>query len=66
MDLLFTFSIGEISYHLLKDSLVDIYEAEEGHTVKEILERYRFDQLRPLTGPTHPVETSQVVSRFQA
>jgi predicted Fe-Mo cluster-binding NifX family protein len=66
IDLLFTFSIGEISYHVLKDNLVDIYEAEEGHTVKEIIERYRFDQLRALTGPTHSVETSQAVSRLKA
>ena len=66
IDLLFTFSIGEISYPVLKDNLVDIYEAEEGHTVKEVIERHRLDQLRPLTGPTHPVETSQAVSRLQA
>jgi len=66
IDLLFTFNIGEISYHMLKDNLVDIYETEEGHTVKEIIERYRLDQLRPLTGPTHPVETSQTVSRLKA
>jgi cation diffusion facilitator family transporter len=65
IDLLFTFSIGEISYPILKDNLVDIYAAEEGHSVKEIIERYRLDQLQPLTGPTHPVEKSQVASRFK-
>ena len=66
IDLLFTPNIGEISYHMLKDNLVDIYEADEGHTVKEMLERYRCGQLRPLTSPTHSVETSQAVSRLQA
>jgi predicted Fe-Mo cluster-binding NifX family protein len=65
IDLLFTFNIGEISYHVLKDNLVDIYEAKEGSTVKEIIESYRLDQLQSLTGPTHSVETSQVVNRLK-
>ena len=66
IDLLFTASIGEISYPFLKDNLVDIYEAEQGRTVKEMVERYRFEGLRPLSGPTHPVETSQAVIRLPA
>jgi len=45
---------------MLKDNLVDIYKAEEGLSVKEIVENYRLNQLRPLTSPTHSVEESQV------
>ena len=59
IDLLFATNIGEIAYHLLKNNFVDIYKAEEGRTVKEILAGYRDNQLRPLTGPTHSVEMSQ-------
>ena len=64
IDLLFTFNIGKISYHLLKDNLVDIYKAEEGSTVKDIIECYRLNQLQPLTCPTHSVEAHQVVHRL--
>ena len=60
IDLLFTSNIGEISFHVLKDNLVDIYKAKEGHSVKEIINSYRLNQLQPLTCPTHSVEESQV------
>jgi len=62
IDVLFTSNIGEISFHMLKDNLVDIYKAEEGLSVKEIVESYRLNQLRPLTSPTHSVEESQVAN----
>ena len=65
LDLVFVTNIGEISYYMLKDNLVDVYRVEEGLSVKEIVERYRLNQLEPITEPTHPVEESQVVSQFQ-
>ena len=60
IDLLFTSNIGEISFHVLKDNLVDIYKAQEGLSVNEIINSYRLDLLQPLNYPTHTVEESQV------
>ena len=60
LDLLFTSEIGEISFHMLKDNFVDIYRVEEDLSVREITEKYREGQIKPLTTPTHPVEESQV------
>ncbi len=65
LDLVFVSNIGEITYYMLKDSLVDIYKAEEGLSVKETVQRYRLNQLELITEPTHPVEESQVISQFQ-
>ena len=65
LDLVFVSNIGEITYYMLKDSLVDIYKAEEGLSVKEVMQRYRLNQLEPITEPTHPVEESQVITQFQ-
>jgi len=65
LDLVFVSNIGEITYYMLKDSLGEIYKAEEGLSVKETVQRYRLNQLEPITEPTHPVEESQIVSQFQ-
>jgi cation diffusion facilitator family transporter len=65
LDLVFVSNIGEIAYYMLKDNLVDVYRVEEGLSVKEIVQRYRLNQLEPITEPTHPVEESQIVSQFQ-
>lgn len=60
IDLLFTFSIGEISFHMLKDSLIDIYKVKDKLSIKQIINSYQLNQLHPLTCPTHSVEDSQV------
>ena len=60
LDLLFTSQIGEISFHMLKDNFVDICKAEEGVSIKEIIEKYHNNQLEQITAPTHSVEESQV------
>ena len=65
LDLVLISNIGEISYYMLKDNLVDIYRVEEGLSVREIVRRYHLNQLEPITAPTHPVEESLVVSQFQ-
>ena len=59
LDLLFTSQIGEISYHMLKDNLVDIYKAEEGHTVRQTIEKYRNHQVEQITAPIHSIEEAQ-------
>ena len=59
LDLLFTSQIGEISFHMLKDNFVDIYRAEECHTVRETIERYRNNQVKQITAPTHSIEEAQ-------
>jgi len=65
LDLVFVSNIGEIAYYMLKDNLVDIYKAEEGLSVKRVMQRYRLNQLELITEPTHPVEESQVISQFE-
>ena len=50
---------------MLKDKLVDVYKVEEGLSVKEVMQRYRLNQLELITGPTHAVEESQVITQFQ-
>lgn len=62
IDLLFTSKIGEISFYMLKDNFVDIYKAEEGFSIREILENYRNNQLEQVTSPTHSVEESHMGS----
>jgi len=65
LDLVLVSNIGEISYYMLKDNLADVYRVEAGLSVKEVMQRYRLNQLERITGPTHPVEESQVMSQFQ-
>ena len=60
VDLLFTAGIGEILFHMLKDSLIDIVKADEGLSAKKISKRYFQNQLHPLTDPTHSIEASLV------
>ena len=59
MDIVFTPKIGEIAFYMLKDHFVDIYRAEEGLTVREIIEKFRNNQSEPITAP-HPAEESEI------
>jgi len=59
LDIVFTPKIGEISFYMLKDHFVDIYRAEEGATVREVIEKLKNNQSEPLTAP-HPAEESEV------
>ena len=59
LDLLFTSQIGEISFHVLKDNFVDIYQAQQGLTVREIIERFQNHQIEQIMAPTHSVEQAQ-------
>jgi len=53
------FGIGEISFHVLKDNFVDIYQAQQGLTVREIIERFQNHQIEQIMAPTHSVEQAQ-------
>jgi len=59
LDMLFTSQIGEISFHMLKDNFVDIYNIAEGITVKDVITEYRNGRLNFLTVPTHFVEEAE-------
>ena len=65
LDLVFVSNIGEIAFYMLKDKLADVYRVEEGLSVKEVMQRYRLNQLELLAEPTHAVEESQVINQFQ-
>jgi predicted Fe-Mo cluster-binding NifX family protein len=41
---------------MLKNNFVDIYRAEEGISVREIIEKYRKNQIERITLPTHSAE----------
>jgi len=56
LDLVFTVQIGEISFYMLKDNFVDIFQIEEGLSVRDIIEKYRNNQLEEIIKPTHSLE----------
>jgi predicted Fe-Mo cluster-binding NifX family protein len=58
LDLLFTSRIGELSFYMLKDNFVDIYKINEDSTVKEVVEKYRSNQLEKIIAPTHSLDES--------
>ena len=59
LDMLFTSQIGEISFYMLKDNFVDIYNIEKGLTAREVIAKYRAGRLKRITEPTHPVEEAE-------
>ncbi|MBN1526414.1 MAG: cation diffusion facilitator family transporter [Candidatus Omnitrophica bacterium] len=59
LDLLFTSRIGELSFYMLKDSFVDIYKINEDSVVKEVIEKYRDNQLEQIVAPTHSLDESE-------
>jgi predicted Fe-Mo cluster-binding NifX family protein len=56
VNLLFVSSIGEISFHYLKNHYVDIFKIDEVLTVREIIRLYRENRLSPMTRPGLPVQ----------
>ncbi len=64
LDMLFTNKIGEISFYMLKENLIDIYQIlDENMTVKKVIELYRQNGLPRILKPTHSVEESEVESQ---
>jgi predicted Fe-Mo cluster-binding NifX family protein len=56
LDLLFTSQIGEISFHMLRDNFVGIYKTNEGLSVKDVIRKYRNQEIEQITQPTHCIE----------
>ncbi|MDQ7032307.1 MAG: cation diffusion facilitator family transporter [Desulfonauticus sp.] len=62
LDILFTSQIGEISFYMLKENCIDVYQIlEENVSVQQVIEMYRQNKLPRLTAPTHPADKSMVV-----
>ena len=59
MDIVFAPKIGEIAFHMLKDNFVDIFKADEGLTVQEVVRRYVDGDLEEIIAP-HPAEESEI------
>lgn len=57
-DLLFTSAIGDLPLFLLTQSCIAVYTSRGGSTVRELIEKYRRQELRRITGATHFVGTS--------
>lgn len=60
VDVLLTSRIGEISFYMLKDNLVDIYKVDEDQTLRDVLTRFQQKLLPSVTHPTHSVDESLV------
>ncbi|SMD01658.1 cation diffusion facilitator family transporter [Desulfocicer vacuolatum DSM 3385] len=59
-DILFAASIGEISFHILKSNMIDVFKAEAGKSVKETIDDYYTKKLTRLEQPVHLIEESQI------
>ena len=59
LDIVFTPRIGEIAFHMLKDNFIDIYRADAGAAVREIMKQYQNGEINPITAP-HPAEESEI------
>ncbi|HQP49592.1 MAG TPA: cation diffusion facilitator family transporter [Spirochaetota bacterium] len=54
IDILLTVEIGEISFHILRDNLIDIYKVPEGDiTVKDVAQKFLAGKLEKIESPTH-------------
>ena len=61
LDMLFTTQIGEISFYMLKENFIDIYQIPEDKlTVNDVVDLYRRNQLKRITLPTHSVDDAVV------
>ena len=58
VDALVTQKLGEISFHTLRDHLVEIF-LTKGTTLSEVVENYLRNTLKPLTHPTHSSEREE-------
>ena len=58
IDILFTKEIGEISFHILRDNMIDIYRIpRDDITVREVVEKFLDGKLEKITMPTHASDT---------
>ena len=63
VDVVITKEIGEISFHTLRDNLIEIYKAE-GESVKEIIDNFLEGKLRVLGKPTRE-EKEKISTRIR-
>ena len=61
LDMLFTSQIGEISFYMLKENFIDLYQIpDENLTVRQIISQYRENKLGRITTPTHSVDDALI------
>jgi len=66
IDALITKEVGEISFHTLRDNLVDVYKAK-GKDVKEVVNNFIKGELELLTEPTQEEEApAEVQNKYEA
>jgi len=65
IDILITKEIGGISFHTLRDNLVDIYKAK-GKNVKEVVNNFIKDKLELLTEPTKEEALAEAQPEYEA
>ena len=65
IDVLITKEIGGISFHTLRDNLVDIYKAK-GKNVKEVVNNFIKDKLELLTEPTKEEVPTEAQPEYEA
>lgn len=54
IDLIFTNRIGEISFYILKDNIIDIYLVESSDvSIADVVEQFLKGKLKKITKPTH-------------
>lgn len=63
-DILITRQVGEISFHILRDNLVDIYQVKKAKTAKEAINLFLKGEVNQLSEPTKGSLTSQGKSDF--
>ncbi len=61
IDIIFTSQIGEISFYILKDNLIDIYRIDKNEiTLEETIDMFLDGKLKKITSPTRPASESLV------
>jgi predicted Fe-Mo cluster-binding NifX family protein len=60
VDVLLTARLGEISFCMHKDNLVDTYRVEEDQTIRDVVKRFQEKSLSSITRPTPSVDQSLV------
>ncbi len=52
VDIIFTSKIGEISFYIARDNMIDVYQIEEEQTIKDIVDAFSGNVLEKITVPT--------------
>jgi cation diffusion facilitator family transporter len=65
IDVLITKEIGGISFHTLRDNLVDVYKVK-GKNIKEVVNNFIKDKLELLTEPTKEEVPTEVQPEYEA